>query len=158
MKIPKLEKSSYYILTFLFLFFFISMIAWIVKFPGVRRSFVFKASDSKKFRLETRFVPVITPQNKYCYYINELLEGPISEHCTKIFASGTTLINCFKKGDTLFVTLSKEVFHSDASTTDYNFQIELFKKNIYKNFPNIKNIELFIEGTSQFQAEMQKNN
>ncbi|UKI52707.1 MAG: hypothetical protein L6V86_06000 [Treponema sp.] len=62
MKIPKLEKSSYFILAFLFLYFFVSFMVWIVKFPGIRRTFVFQASDSGKQRLETRYEPVNPPQ------------------------------------------------------------------------------------------------
>lgn len=92
MKIPKLEKSSYFILAFLFLYFFVSFMVWIVKFPGIRRTFVFQASDSGRQRLETRYEPVNPPQGKYHYYIDELLLGPISEHCQGIFQKGTRVL------------------------------------------------------------------
>lgn len=150
MKIPKLEKSSYFILAFLFLYFFVSFMVWIVKFPGIRRTFVFQASDSGKQRLETRYEPVNPPQGKYHYYIDELLLGPISEHCQGIFQKGTRVLGCSKKDDTLYVNLSKEILQANAFNADFKAQAELFKKNILMNFSNIKNVKIFIEGTTPF--------
>ncbi len=150
MKIPKLEKSSYFILAFIFLYFFVSLMVWIVKFPGIRRTFIFQSSDSQKFRIETRYAPVNPPQGKYHYYIDELLLGPISEHCKEIFQSGTKVLGCSKKNDTLYVNLSKELLQADAFETDFKAQIELFKLNITRNFSNIKKVEIFIDGTTPF--------
>ena len=150
MKIPKLEKSSYFILAFIFLYFFVSLMIWIVKFPGIRRTFIFQASDSEKFRLETRYEPVNPPQGKYHYYINELLLGPISEHCKGIFQKGTKVLSCSKKNDTLYVNLSKEMLQANALDTEFKSQIELFKTNITRNFPNIRKVEIFIDGTTPF--------
>ncbi len=150
MKIPKLEKSSYFILAFIFLYFFVSLMVWIVEFPGIRRTFVFQSSDSEKFRLETRYAPVNPPQGKYHYYIDELLLGPISEHCKEIFQNGTKVLGCSKKNDTLYVNLSRELLQANAFETDFKAQIELFKLNITRNFSNIKNVEIFIDGTTPF--------
>lgn len=150
MKIPKLEKSSYFILAFIFLYFFVSLMVWIVKFPGIRRTFIFQSSDSEKFRIETRFVPVNPPQGKYHYYIDELLLGPISEHCREVFQNGTRVLSCSKKNDTLYVNLSKELLQANAFETDFKSQIELFKMNITRNFSNIKKVEIFIDGTTPF--------
>ena len=150
MKIPKLEKSSYFILAFIFLYFFVSLMVWIVKFPGIRRTFIFQSSDSQKFRLETRYAPVNPPQGKYHYYIDELLLGPISEHCKEIFQRGTKVLSCSKKNDTLYVNLSKELLQANAFETDFKAQIELFRLNITRNFSNIKKVEIFIDGTTPF--------
>ena len=150
LKVPKLEKSSYLILAFLFLFFFISLMVWLVRFPGIRRTFIFKASDSDSLRLETRYVPINTPQGKYWYFIDELLLGPISEHCSPVFQKGTRVISCFKKDDVLYINLSKELLQANAFDTDFRSQIELFKMNIFKNFSNIKNVEIFIDGMTPF--------
>ena len=65
--VPKLEKSSYIILAFIFLFFFVSLMVWVARFPGIRRTFIFHASDSDKYRIETRYVPINTPVNKYYF-------------------------------------------------------------------------------------------
>lgn len=150
LKVPKLEKSSYFILAFIFLYFFISLMVWIVKFPGIRRTFVFQSSDSDKFRLENRYVPVNPPQGKYQYYIDELLLGPISEHCNRIFNAGTKVISCSKKNSVLYVNLSKELLQADAFNADFKKQIELFTMNVKKNFPAIKTVEIFIEGRVPF--------
>lgn len=148
LKVPKLEKSSYFILAFIFLYFFVSLMVWVAKFPGIRRTFVFNASDSDKLRLEIRYVPVNPPNGKYQYYIEELLLGPVSEHCSKIFNAGTKVVSCSKKDDVLYVSLSKELLQADAFTTDFKKQIELFKMNVKKNFSNIKDVEIFIDGTT----------
>ena len=148
--VPKLERSSYFILSFLFLFFFISLMAWLAVFPGIRRTFIFNSSDSSKLRLETRYVPIHPEQGKYQFFIDELLLGPVSEHCSGIFASGTRVKRCFRRDDTLFVDFSKELLQADAFSADFEAQFALFKMNVLKNFPEIKNVEIFIDGTTPF--------
>lgn len=151
--VPKLEKSSYIILAFIFLFFFVSLMVWVAKFPGIRRTFIFHASDSDKYRIETRYVPINTAQSKYQYYIDELLLGPVSEHCSPIFCKGTRVISCFVKDSVLYVNLTDDIFRADAFTADFRSDIDLFKMNVLNNFSNIKQIELFIEGVRPYEEK-----
>lgn len=148
--VPKLEKSSYFILSFIFLFFFISLMIWVARFPGIRRSFIFQASDSDKIRIETRYVPINPPQGKVQYFIDELLLGAVSEHCSPVCASGTKVISCFQREGTLYLDLSKEFLRDDAYQADFRKQLDLIRLNIQKNFPGIKNIEIFIDGKTPF--------
>ena len=86
-------------------------------------------------------------------YIDELLVGPLSEHCCSVFAKGTKVLSCFQRDQTLFVNLSPELLASDAENTDFKAQIELFKMNVMHNFPEIKKIELFIDGKVPFEKK-----
>lgn len=155
--VPKLEKSSYIILVFIFLFFFVSLMVWVARFPGIRRTFIFHASDSDKYRIETRYVPINTPVNKYEYYIQELLLGPVSEHCSPVFYTETRVLSCFLKDSVLYVNLSEDMMKADAFNTDFQSDIDLFKRNVIKNFPKVKQIELFIGGVKPYvESEVKK--
>ena len=59
-------------------------------------------------------------------------------------------MGCAKKDDTLYVNLSKEMLQANAFNADFKAQTELSKKNILMNFSNIKNVKIFIEGTTPF--------
>ncbi|MBQ1627565.1 MAG: GerMN domain-containing protein [Treponema sp.] len=152
-RLPELKKTSWMILFAGTLIFAISLFFWIIDFPGVRRTFIFKSSDSEILRVENRFEPIFPVQGKIRNYIDELLVGPLSEHCCSVFAKGTKVLSCFQRDQTLFVNLSPELLASDAENTDFKAQIELFKMNVMHNFPEIKKIELFIDGKVPFEKK-----
>lgn len=152
-RLPELKKTSWMILFAGTLIFAISLFFWIIDFPGVRRTFIFKSSDSEILRVENRFEPIFPVQGKVRNYIDELLVGPLSEHCCSVFAKGTKVLSCFQRDQTLFVNLSPELLASDAENTDFKAQIELFKMNVMHNFPEIKKIELFIDGKVPFEKK-----
>jgi len=152
-RLPELKKTSWMILFAGTLIFAISLFFWIIDFPGVRRTFIFKSSDSEILRVENRFEPIFPVQGKIRNYIDELLVGPLSEHCCSVFAKGTKVLSCFQRDQTLFVNLSPELLASDAENTDFKAQIGLFKMNVMHNFPEIKKIELFIDGKVPFEKK-----
>ena len=86
-------------------------------------------------------------------YIDELLLGPVSEHCTPVFEKGTKVLSCFKKDNVLYINLSDDVLKADSQTTDFRKQIDLFEKNVFRNFGSINKIELFIDGKTAFDAD-----
>ncbi|MBQ5998507.1 MAG: GerMN domain-containing protein [Treponema sp.] len=150
-RLPELKKTSWIILLTGTLIFAISLFFWIIDFPGVRRAFVFKSSDSEILRIENRFEPLFPAQGKIRNYIDELLVGPLSEHCCTVFAKRTKVLYCFQRDQILYVNLSADLLAADAENTDFKAQIELFKKNVMLNFPEIKKIELFIDGKVPFE-------
>lgn len=156
-KLPKLKNSSWIILLLILFFFAFSMFFFIKDFPGMRRSFVFRSSEGTGLRIENRFEPVFPPQGRVRNYIDELLLGPISEHCMPVFAKGTKVIYCIQNGSKLTVNLSRDLLTADAFNTDFREQIELFKLNVTKNFPGIKKIELFVDGKVPFETLPEKN-
>ena len=150
---PKLKRTSYAILIVILASLLISLAVWLVKFPGIRRSFTYKSSDSDKYRIEYRYLPVKPVQGPIQNYIDELLLGPVSEHCTPVFEQGTKVLSCFKKENVLYVNLSKDLLSADSQTTDFRKQIELFERNVFRNFGTINKIELFIDGKTAFDAD-----
>lgn len=152
-KLPELKKTSWIILIAGLLLFVISFTFWIFDFPGVRRTFIFKSSDSEVLRVENRFEPVFPAQGKIRCYIDELLVGPLSEHCRTVFAKGTRVEYCFQRGQKLYVNLSADLLSVTDENTDFAGQIELFKKNIHLNFPEIKDIEVYIAGKLPYESQ-----
>jgi hypothetical protein len=150
---PKLKRTSYAILLVILASLIISLVIWFIRFPGIRRSFIYQSSDSEKYRIEYRYLPAKTVQGPIQNYIDELLLGPISEHCSPIFEKGTKVLSCFKKDNTLYINLSDDLLKADTQTTDYRKQIELFEKNVFRNFGSINKIELFIDGKTAFDAD-----
>lgn len=150
---PKLKRTSYAILLIILASLLISLATWFVKFPGIRRSFTYKSSDSDKYRIEYRYLPAKPVQGPIQNYIDELLLGPISEHCAPVFEKGTKVLSCFKKENVLYINLSDDLIRADSQTTDFRKQIDLFEKNVFRNFGTINKIELFIDGKTAFDAD-----
>lgn len=152
-KLPELKRTSWIILLTCVVLFLLSLFFWIKNFPGIRRCFIFKSSDSDIMRIENRFEPMFPISGKIQNYIDELLVGPVSEHCTPVFSKGTTLKDCFVRGSKLYVNLSSDLLKTDAYNTDFKAQINVFKLNIMANFRYIKEIEVFIDGKVPFEKE-----
>ncbi len=149
----KLKKTSWIFVLTIVISFLISALFLFLKSPGIRMSFIYKASDSNLLRIEHKYLPINTEDDKISNYIDELLLGPISEHCVPVFEQGTKLISCFKRNSVLYVDISEDALKASAFNTDFRQQIALFEKNVHKNFPTIKKIELFIGGKSVFDGE-----
>lgn len=156
-KLPKLKNTSWVILLVLAVFLVSSVFIFIKDFPGLRRSFIFRSSEGEGLRIENRFEPVFPQQGRVQNYIDELLLGPVSEHCMPVFAKGTKVIYCLQNGSKLTVNLSRDFLGADAVNTDFRAQIELFKLNVKKNFPGIKEVELFVDGRIPFEKIPEKN-
>ncbi len=156
-KLPKLKNTSWIILLIIVFFLSLSMFFFIKDFSGVRRTFVFHSTEGGNLKIENRFEPVFPAQGKVRNYIDELLLGPISEHCKPVFEKGTKVDYMILEGSKLTVNLSKELLTADAFSTDFKSQIELFKLNIKKNFHGIKNIEIYIDKKIPFESISEKN-
>ena len=135
----------------LFVLALFSFIFWKVSGIGTKRFFIFESSDSKTQCIEKRFIKGETSESKYRIYIEELLLGPISEHCKPIFPSETRLLTCFEREGTLFVNLSQDLVKVNSSDFDFEEKLELFKKNILSNFTSLKKVEVFIQGNASFE-------
>lgn len=150
-QINKIKKSSCIIMSLILLTGFISLLIWIINFPGIRRVYSFTSHDGLKTYTETRYAPVKPVQGKYTYYVDELLLGPIEDLGAPIFAKGTKVISCFERENILYVNLSKELLSDNAFTTDYRKKIQQFESNIKHNFSTIKQVVLFIDGKVPFE-------
>ena len=151
--IISLKRSSWIFVFTIIISLLISVFFFFLNFPGIRKSFIYKASDSDVLRIEHKYIPLGRESERIVTYVNELLLGPVSEHCIPVFEKGTKLLSCFKRNGILYVDISEDALKGNAVSTDFRQQIALFKKNVQRNFPTLKEIELFIEGKSLFDGE-----
>ena len=104
--------------------------------------------NNGKICTEVRFLPEKPVQGKEQLFVDELLLGPMTNRYRHLFTKGTRTEFCFVRNKTMFVGISKDALQISAETADIKKEMRLFKKNILKNFKNIKTIEMFIDGTS----------
>lgn len=149
-KIQHLTIYSYILLTVIVLSAAVSFVVWTIRFPGIRRTFVYESTSSDSYSIESRYLVSNPEQGKIRNYIDELLLGPISEHCRPIFADGTRVLSCFRRNSVLYVELSDDFLHDDPEKTDFKKKLELFKRNIIRNFPGIKKVVVFAGGNELF--------
>jgi hypothetical protein len=114
--------------------------------PGDRRVFYFESLDTNKISTEVRFLPSKPVQGKEKIFVDELLLGPMTNRFRPLFSPGTKADFCFVRGRTMYVGLSKEAVQITPETADIKKGMELFKKNILKNFTNIDTIVMYIDG------------
>lgn len=145
-KILHLRIYSYILLSSIVVAAAVSFLLWAVHFPGVRRTFVYESASNGNYFIESRYLVRNPEQGAIRNYVDELLLGPISEHCRPVFMPGTRAVSCFRRNSVLYVELSSDLLYDDAENTDFARKIALFKKNIMRNFPGIRTIELFIDG------------
>lgn len=150
-KIPQLKKFSYIIIIIILFSLFLSFLFWTVNFPGIRRIFIYQSTDSDSYSMEYRYLSLFPENGKIRNYVDELLLGPISEHCKPIFVLGTKVVSCFERDSLLYLDLSASIFNDVDKKVNFEKQIKLLKRNILKNFKNIKDIEIFIDGEPVFE-------
>lgn len=152
MKIYKfdIDTKLFVLVVVLSLSFLISFLTWKVGVPGKKAVFVFESADMKSLSIEKRFLKCGKADSKVRNFVEELLLGPISEHCIPVFNSGTKVISCFERNNVLYVNLSSDFLYADYGT-DFSKKINIFKKNIQINFPSIRRVELFVDGNAPFQ-------
>ena len=80
------------------------------------------------------------------YYIDDILLGPITNRYKPLFAPGTSVEFCIKKGKELHLGLTAQALKPDSETCSIPDGVELLKKNIVSNFTNIKKIHIYIGG------------
>lgn len=140
-------------LTCVILVFLISLMFFFLNYPGKRYSFYFTVSGSQKTVHEFRPVKKISGKPEIELYVEELLLGTFLERAVSVFPLGTRILFCFEKDDVLYLNLSEDaIFNLDEKTT-LDSRVELLSLNVRKNFPKLKEIELYIDGNPVVPAE-----
>lgn len=84
-------------------------------------------------------------------YLEDLLLGPMTQRYVHLFAKGTSLVSCFSRGSVLYVDLSKDALYTDAQSMTVEAGVQLLKENIYRNFPPLTGVVVFIDGKAAFE-------
>lgn len=149
----KNKKTSIILASVLVAAFFFSMIFFLVNRGGKRRVFVFPSVETGSSVVEIRRLPE-THMSEVEYYISEMMLGPQTERCRRIFPAGTKVLSCMLKNKVLYVNLSKEIVNPETENKmlPVKDSIELFKSNILRNFSSISSVEVFVEGNPAYEG------
>jgi len=138
------------VLTVMGVLFCISFLFWILSFPGKRYVFLFQSADTNELSMEVRYLHFYSGQNRLNAFVDELLLGPGTEHFRPLFTPGTGAAFCFVRKRILYVELTHELLQEGGGASAIRLGVDIFKKNIMKNFRNIKEIELFSDGKRMY--------
>lgn len=145
------RKPSLYVLGGAAVIFFVSLLVWLIKFPGVRRIFFFQSAENGRVYMETRYEPVRPVQGGLRLYVDELLLGPETERCLPLFSDGTRTVSCFQRHGDLYVNLSSEALNAGQGASDIKKGIELLRKNIRYNFKSIRTVDVFVDNKPVYE-------
>lgn len=136
--------------------FLVSLFLYFAANFGKRYIFRFESVDKGKNAIEHRILPFRDRAEEITMYVDELLLGPIAERSRPIFSPGTKAKFCFVREKTLYINLSSDLLYKTGNAGDIMDGIRLFKKNIFKTFPYVQQIELYIDGKSIYEENDKK--
>ncbi len=125
----------------------ISLIFFLVDRGGKRRSFEFQTVGTEKPVKEYRNLPQEL-DDPLRFYVDELLLGPQTPRARPLFSRGTVVEFCFLRNHELYVGISKKALYEIPDASTISNGIALLKKNIQKNFSQVKKVCVFIDGKS----------
>ena len=120
---------------------------------GKRCGFIFPSVDEGKYVLETRYLKQNPDKDYISYFLDELVLGSGLERTKYLFTQGTKILSCFERNQILYLNLSADIIYMGHNVIPIRDGIELLKKNVYKNFGDIKEIQIFVDGNYAFEIE-----
>lgn len=156
-KIGKLNISIINIAVFLFLLvaLIFSVTMFCIGTEGHQRIFLFESMDKPGLFIETRtLVPYQDNQDLQAdieQYIRDLLLGPLTNRFRFVFSFGTKLESCFIRDGVLYVNVSSQALKPNETTSSIEQGVNVFKKNIVTNFPQINSVEFFINSVKAYE-------
>lgn len=129
----------------------ISVVLWRNSGIGVRRVFIFERAELRstgkaRLAMEARFLPRESVQGGIKDYVDDLLLGPIEHGLNPLFAPGTRAESCFLRGGVLYLDLSDALLNVTRHSSSIEIGISLLKKNILRNFSDVKEVCVFVGG------------
>lgn len=154
-KIKDLINKQYIVqLSIIFIFLItllFSVFSYIIGKDSVRRTFIFPSADTGEYIVEYRNLTKEPIQGDVQLFIDELLLGSTIERTKSLFASGTKVLSCFQRDQTLYLNLSSDLLEMGEGVIEIRDGMDLLKKNIQKNFSKIHEIEIFVNGKIAFE-------
>lgn len=138
-------------LLLIILIFVFSMIFFLLKTKTVCRIFIFPSVQNEKLIVEKRFLSKNPSQGDINLFVDELLLGSGVERTKLLFTDGTRVKSCFLRNDILYLNLSDDLIQMGNEVLDIEDGVELLKKNIKKNFPKVKTIQIFVDGKFAYE-------
>lgn len=144
--IAQLSIIFIFLITLLF-----SVLSYIIGKDSVRRTFIFPSADKGEYIVEYRNLTKEPIQGDVQLFIDELLLGSTIERTQSLFSSGTKVLSCFQRNQTLYLNLSSELLEMGEGVIEIRDGMDLLKKNIQKNFSKIHEIVIFVNGKIAFE-------
>lgn len=144
--IAQLSIIFIFLITLLF-----SVLSYIIGKDSVRRTFIFPSADKGEYIVEYRNLTKEPIQGDVQLFIDELLLGSTIERTKSLFSSGTKVLSCFQRNQTLYLNLSSDILEMGEGVIEIRDGMDLLKKNIQKNFSKIHEIEIFVNGKIAFE-------
>lgn len=144
--IAQLSIIFIFLITLLF-----SVLSYIIGKDSVRRTFIFPSADKGEYIVEYRNLTKEPIQGDVQLFIDELLLGSTIERTKSLFSSGTKVLSCFQRDQTLYLNLSSDLLEMGEGVIEIREGMDLLKKNIQKNFSKIHEIEIFVNGKIAFE-------
>ena len=144
--IAQLSIIFIFLITLLF-----SVLSYIIGKDSVRRTFIFPSADKGEYIVEYRNLTKKPIQGDVQLFIDELLLGSTIERTKSLFSSGTKVLSCFQRNQTLYLNLSSDLLEMGEGVIEIRDGMDLLKKNIQKNFSKIHEIEIFVNGKIAFE-------
>ena len=156
MKIDFKKYIPFYIaLTVALILLAVSAGLYTKKGTGKKYVFIFPCVDEGKYVLETRYLRKNTEIDPIKYFADELVLGSGLERTKYLFTPGTKINSCFERNQIVYIDLSADIINMGHNVIPIRDGIALLEENIYKNFPDIKEVKVFTDGKYAF--EMEKN-
>lgn len=144
--IAQLSIIFIFLITLLF-----SVLSYIIGKDSVRRTFIFPSADKGEYIVEYRNLTKEPIQGDVQLFIDELLLGSTIERTKSLFSSGTKVLSCFQRNQTLYLNLSSDILEMGEGVIEIRDGMDLLKKNIQKNFSKIHEIVIFVNGKIAFE-------
>ena len=144
--IAQLSIIFIFLITLLF-----SVLSYIIGKDSVRRTFIFPSADKGEYIVEYRNLTKEPIQGDVQLFIDELLVGSTIERTKSLFSSGTKVLSCFQRDQTLYLNLSSDLLEMGEGVIEIRDGMDLLKKNIQKNFSKIHEIVIFVNGKIAFE-------
>ena len=144
--IAQLSIISIFLITLLF-----SVLSYIIGKDSVRRTFIFPSADKGEYIVEYRNLTKEPIQGDVQLFVDELLLGSTIERTKSLFSSGTKVLSCFQRNQTLYLNLSSDLLDMGEGVIEIRDGMDLLKKNIQKNFSKIHEIVIFVNGKIAFE-------
>ncbi len=118
---------------------------------GKKYVFIFPCVDEGQYILETRYLKENPQKTDLNYYADELVLGSGLERTKYLFTPGTKVLSCFEREGIVYIDLSADIIYMGHNVIPIKDGIELLKKNIFKNFRGVKEIQVFVDGKYAFE-------
>lgn len=126
----------------------VTIFSLVIKGIPQRRLFYFDSYNDNKIYTEVRYISNKSDDNEIKAFVDDLLLGPMTNRYKNIFSPNTKTEFCFLEKKDLYLGLSKDALFVNDETFDIKKSVELLRLNIVKNFTNINNINIYIDGKS----------